>query len=1004
MKKQLSFIFLIIPLFLLAQGPQWKHYSKRNTGISDQNITNLNFGPDGEVWVSVKGTSTQGSSSGYSSFNGTKWNAYSDLSFTDLNSVAVDSLNNAWIVGANEIIKNSNGSLQTGSCINCNYTQIGKDGFLYVLLVSFNSATIQKWDLDFNILESHSIGWQVGLYGFEVLSNGNIWLTASNGLHFYNGTAWTTYTTGNSGTPFNDYQSVSVDDNGTIWLGHPSGGVVKFDGNSTWTVYNTGNSTIQSDQIYSVYADSQENKVYIGTFFGLIEFDLGIDFIQYNTDTLFPRGYQVSKIDKNPVTGNIWFISGFVLVEFDGISLKEVYHYMNTGLPNYNSNYAKVKVDPSTGEKWIGNNDAFLTWPGYYDGGLTKFTDSTWTSYYPQNSVVPTYNVTQMIFDKDANLLLGHGPIMRLNKISGWDDLGYTGSLISSMALDSTGNIWIGTGNGLNKFDGVNWTSFTTIDGLSDNVINDVEIDVNNNVWIATNNGLNMFDGNSFTVYNNGVNRIGIGHNGELSVGIGGTVQTFDGTAFNTLGAWSNNINDLEYDMNGNLWIASDLGLIKYDFNTNSFTQFNSPVIPGNSVTDIEINGFEIWITTLSGIAMIDFTPSVAVDAISASAFCPGDTLTVDFNTVGSFFSGNSFTAVLSDAAGNFTSPVNIGSIPGTISGSLTAVIPLNSQIGNGYQIRVNASNPVNVTGVSSASFTIHPLPVVELGNDTAICQGEFVPLNAGNYNSFLWSSGEITANIIVNTSNNIFVYVTDNNGCSAFSDTIGINVNPTPVSNIAANGTLEFCQGDSVSLNAGSGFTSYEWSSAQTSQNLTVTFNGIYFCTLTDNIGCEGVTDTVNVIVNPLPVPVITEQNNILSVATTFVSYQWYKDGVLIAGETSGSHDPLANGDYTIIVTDNYGCENESVIYSYFGSSVTNKEGAKQVKIHPNPASNVIYISSDFQINLIEVYSFTGSMVLNHYDNKYSLSLDVSSLERGVYFAKIYSSEGLISKKLIIH
>ena len=69
--------------------------------------------------------------------------------------------------------------------------------------------------------------------------------------------------------------------------------------------------------------------------------------------------------------------------------------------------------------------------------------------------------------------------------------------------------------------------------------------------------------------------------------------------------------------------------------------------------------------------------------------------------------------------------------------------------------------------------------PVVSLGADTTICLNDTVVLDAGNFNQYLWNTGDVSQTIEVNSqspmSDTFFVYVTDTNGCIN-SDTISVN------------------------------------------------------------------------------------------------------------------------------------------------------------------------------------------------------------------------------------
>jgi hypothetical protein len=79
--------------------------------------------------------------------------------------------------------------------------------------------------------------------------------------------------------------------------------------------------------------------------------------------------------------------------------------------------------------------------------------------------------------------------------------------------------------------------------------------------------------------------------------------------------------------------------------------------------------------------------------------------------------------------------------------------------------------------------------------------------------------------------------------GCSSTDSIVVTSVNPVH-SNIAVN----FITMSSATLNAGSGFTSYLWSTSATTPSITVNTNGTYYVTTTDNNNCI-TTDTVNII-----------------------------------------------------------------------------------------------------------------------------------------------------------
>ena len=79
------------------------------------------------------------------------------------------------------------------------------------------------------------------------------------------------------------------------------------------------------------------------------------------------------------------------------------------------------------------------------------------------------------------------------------------------------------------------------------------------------------------------------------------------------------------------------------------------------------------------------------------SSLCKNITVNIPFTVACAYTAGNIFTAQLSDAAGSFTNPVDIGSVTSTTFGSITATIPNSTPAGAGYRIRIVSSSPVRI-------------------------------------------------------------------------------------------------------------------------------------------------------------------------------------------------------------------------------------------------------------------------------------------------------------------
>jgi hypothetical protein len=88
----------------------------------------------------------------------------------------------------------------------------------------------------------------------------------------------------------------------------------------------------------------------------------------------------------------------------------------------------------------------------------------------------------------------------------------------------------------------------------------------------------------------------------------------------------------------------------------------------------------------------------IRIGAISPTTLCPGSNFIIPFTSYGLTFSnGNSFTAELSDANGDFTNAIAVGSTATTGSGSITATLPGNLPLNSsGYKVRIKSSDLLN--------------------------------------------------------------------------------------------------------------------------------------------------------------------------------------------------------------------------------------------------------------------------------------------------------------------
>lgn len=210
---------------------------------------------------------------------------------------------------------------------------------------------------------------------------------------------------------------------------------------------------------------------------------------------------------------------------------------------------------------------------------------------------------------------------------------GLSTSTINCIYQDHYGFIWIGTGNGLKRYDGVSTklyeSKFNDTTSLSDNFVRCIYEDQHNRLWIGTNfGGLNLFirDQDNFRRFKPGDRPNAIGDNAISSV-----TEDEDGTLWigtinngisllldekrgfthlkhqqgDSTSLTNNRIMSIFRDLSGNIWVGTKNGLNLYDNKSNQFThfrhQYNDPQsISGNYISAIHQNSEgKIWIGTV---------------------------------------------------------------------------------------------------------------------------------------------------------------------------------------------------------------------------------------------------------------------------------------------------------------------------------------------------------------------------------------------------------------------
>lgn len=269
------------------------------------------------------------------------------------------------------------------------------------------------------------------------------------------------------------------------------------------------------------------------------------------------------------------------------------------------------------------------------------------------------------------------------------------------------------------------------------------------------------------------------------------------------------------------------------------------------TVTVTDANGCTA--SSLPEVVTVNTLPSASISSTGNTTFCSGGS--VDLTS--SATSGNLW------SNGATTQTINV-----TVAGSYSVVVTANGcsatsntilvNVNNNPNVAISLSGPPSVCGTNTVDLTATPAglatyqwsngsstagitvstagtysvtatdqngcsgtasqvinagsavtPFITIGGQTIICEGESVQLLSSASTGNLWSNGATTVSISVTTTGNYSVTVTDPNGCSATSSSVGVIVNPLPTASFTSNAAVG---GFTTFTNTSTDFTSSQW------------------------------------------------------------------------------------------------------------------------------------------------------------------------------------------------
>ena len=471
-----------------------------------------------------------------------------------------------------------------------------------------------------------------------------------------------------SGLPQNTVQAIIQTSDGYLWFA-TEGGLARFD-SERFTVFNTRNtSQLRSNDIRGLLQDNS-GALWIATSDGVAALS-GSRFKSFTTAEGLPSngtGALFQDKDRHTCAATSAGVACFENGRFVAapLSIPPRSTTIDPALQQFVSSALLCSYKDREGNVWLGTESSGVTilrtlhfeafsdhkdglddqvrcvyrdrsgaiWFGTDSQGLTRYSGGKFTRFTVSNGLSSNV-IVSLGEDASGDLLIGtpdglnglhHGAITLVTSSDGLPD-----DFIRSIHTDSGGAVWIGTRRGLAQLRNGHFQTFTHADGLGSDLIGSIAQDTAGRLWIATLNGLSRLDGAhfiNFTTANglssNVVTALYPDADGSLWVGTqGGGLNHYVNGSFKHVALPG--LPDTIDGITGNsqaLWLASDRGVFRV--RTAISEVINYGVSDGLRVNECSggghpgIAGFPqqggIWFATLKGAALL--RPDVPFNAV----------------------------------------------------------------------------------------------------------------------------------------------------------------------------------------------------------------------------------------------------------------------------------------------------------------------------------------------------------------------------------------------------
>lgn len=183
--------------------------------------------------------------------------------------------------------------------------------------------------------------------------------------------------------------------------------------------------------------------------------------------------------------------------------------------------------------------------------------------------------------------------------------------------------------------------------------------------------------------------------------------------------------------------------------------------------------------------------------------------------------------------------------------------------------------------------------------------------------------------------------------------------------------------------------------------ENSWQTVAGTYYDTVHTSLSWDSIINTHLTLLTVAPVPIITENSGVLNSNYT-TGNQWYLNGNAIIGAIGQQYQPFVEGLFQVSYNNGNGCFSFSDEYLFTDTGNEENISKNEISIYPNPFEKEFSINIDQESNL-EIFDIKGSLIFQKNNISKKQTIQVNSLEKGVYLLQLNTGNDKTMRKLII-